>query len=94
MKPQFELPKLGDITDETIYYYECLEDWLRSGDDTPWVNHLDPVMGLFGDRDELFSFYDSFKKRYPKSYYIKSSHRPTIEAFTENIKTKIKEFFN
>lgn len=94
MKPQFELPKLGDITDETIYYYECLEDWLRSGDDTPWVNHSDDVIGLFGDRDELFSFYESFKKRYPRSYYIKSFHRPTIEAFTEDIKTKIKEFFN
>ena len=51
-------------------------------------------MGLFGDRDELFSFYESFKKRYPRSYHIKSFHRPTIESFTEDIKTKIKEFLN
>lgn len=94
MKPQFELPKFGDFTDETIYNYECLEDWLRSGDDTPWVNQSDDVMGLFGDRDELFSFYESFKKRYPRSYYIKSFHRPKIESFNEDIKTKIKEFFN
>jgi len=94
MKPQFELPKLGDFTDETIYNYEALEEWLRSGDDTPWVNQSDDVMGLFGDRDELFSFYESFKKRYPRSYYIKSFHRPTKESFTEDIKTKIKEFFS
>lgn len=93
MKPSIELPKLEKISTDTIHQYEVLEGWLRSGDETPWVNQLEDVMGLFGDRDELFSFYESFKKRYPRSYYIKSFHRPTKESFNEDIKTKIKNFF-
>lgn len=95
MKPQFELPKLcDDFKDVTLKTYESLEFWLRSGDDTPWVSQIDDVMGLFGDRDELFSFYDSFKHRYPRSYKIKSFHKPTIESFDNDIKKKIKEFFS
>lgn len=94
MKPQFELPKLGNISEGMLYDYERLEEWLRSGDDTPWVRSIDSVMGLFGDEDELFSFYESFKKVYPMTYKIKSKHRPTKESFTSEIKTKIKEFFS
>jgi predicted esterase YcpF (UPF0227 family) len=93
MKPQFELPKLGKVSPGMLYDYEALEEWLKSGDDTPWVSQTDEVMGLFGNNDELFSYYESFKKRYPRSYKFNSTHRPTIESFTEDIKTKIKEFF-
>lgn len=94
LKPQFELPKLGDISKEMIYNYEYLEEWLRSGDETPWVNTCEDVIGLFGDKDELFSYYETFKKFYPRAYKINSMHRPIKESFTEDIKTKIKEFFN
>jgi hypothetical protein len=94
LKPSIELLKLGNISEDTITMYKSLERWLRSGDETPWVNQLDDVMGLFGFYDELFSYYDEFKKVYPRAYHIKSDHRPTKEAFTEDIKTKIKEFFN
>ena len=93
MKPSIELPKLEKISNGTLHQYEVLEGWLRSGDETPWVSQLEDVMGLFGVYDELFSYYDEFKKIYPKAYYIKSDHRPTIESFNEDIKTKIKEFF-
>lgn len=93
MKPSIELPKLGNISEDTITMYKSLESWLRSGDDTPWVNCLEDVMGLFGFYDELFSYYDEFKTIYTNAYYINSDHRPTIEAFNEDIKTKIKEFF-
>lgn len=93
MKPSFELPKLGKIDNDTLYNYEYLEGWLRSGDDTPWVSQLEDVMGLFGDHDELIDFYETFKKQYPLAYKINSGHRPTKEAFNEDIKTKIKNFF-
>lgn len=92
MKPHIELPKLGDFDDKTIHDYEVLEKWLRSGDDTPWVIFTDAVMGLFGDNDELFSYYDTFRKIYPRSFKFNSTHRPTRESFTEDIKAKIKEF--
>lgn len=94
LKPHLDLPNIGDLSEEAIYDYEYLEHWLRSGDDTPWVNCFDEVMGLFGDKDELFNYYESFKKRYPSSYRINSTHRPTEESFTEDIKKKIKEFFD
>jgi len=94
LKPQFELPKIGNIPPHMLYDYENLEEWLRSGNDTPWVSQSEDTMGLFGDKDELFSYYDSFKKVHPRSYYIKSDHRPKIESFTKDIKTKIKEFFS
>ena len=94
MKPSFELPKLGKINKDTLYNYEYLEGWLRSGSDTPWTTHLEDVIGFFGDHDELIDFYDSFKKQYPLAYRINSGHRPTKESFTEDIKTKIKEFFS
>jgi hypothetical protein len=94
LKPSIELPKVGNISEDTITMYKSLERWLRSGDETPWVNYLEDVMGLFGDHDELFRYHDEFKKVYPRAYYINSDHRPKKEAFIENIKTKIKEFFN
>lgn len=94
LKPQFELPKIGNISSHMLYDYENLEEWLRSGDETPWVRHTEDVMGLFGEDDELFSYYESFKKIYPRAYYIKSDHRPKYEAFTKEIKEKIKEFFS
>jgi predicted esterase YcpF (UPF0227 family) len=95
MKPQFELPKLDmSIPAHMLYDYEDLEEWLRSGNDTPWVSQSEDVMGLFGDNDELFSYYESFKKVYPRSYYINADHRPKKEAYTEDIKNKIKEFFS
>lgn len=94
LKPQFELPKLGDISKEMLYNYEYLENWFVSGDETPWVKHIEPVMGLFGNKDELFSYYEMFKKQYPNAYKINSMHRPTKESFTKDIKAKIKEFFS
>ena len=94
MKPHLELPKLGKISSNTIYEYEYLDGWLRSGDNTPWVRQTEDIMGLFGDHDELFSYYDSFKNVYPRAYYINSDHRPKVESFTNDIKTKIKEFFS
>lgn len=94
LKPQFELPKLGKIDSNTLYEYEYLEGWLKSGDETPWVRHTEDVIGLFGEDDELFSYYESFKKIYPRAYYIKSDHRPKYGAFTKEIKEKIKEFFS
>ena len=94
LKPQFELPKLGDISTKILYDYEYLDCWLKSGDETPWVRHTEDVIGLFGEDDELFSYYESFKKIHPRAYYIKSDHRPKYEAFTKEIKEKIKEFFS
>ena len=94
LKPHIELPKLGNIPDETLKGYEYLERWLKSGDDTPWVENVEPVIGLFGDKDELFSYYKEFKERHPIAYKINSMHRPTKESFTKDIKTKIKEFFS
>ena len=94
MKPSFELPKLDKIDKDTLYNYKYLEGWLRSGDDTPWMSQLEDVIGLFGDHDELIDYYEMFKKQYPLTYRINSGHRPTKESFTEDIKTKIKEFFS
>ena len=37
---------------------------------------------------------NSFKKIYPRAYYIKSYHQSKYESFTKEIKEKIKEFFN
>ena len=93
LKPHFEIPKLGDVNTKTIYEYEYLSEWFRSSDDTPWIYSAENVMGLFGDHDELFSYYESFKKLYPRAYYINADHRPKKEAFTKDIKKKIKEFF-
>lgn len=94
MKPHLELPKLGKISTKTLYDYEYLYGWLTNGNDTPWMSQLEDVIGLFGDHDELIDFYESFKKQYPLAYRINSSHRPTKESFTEDIKKKIKEFFS
>ncbi len=94
MKPHLELPKLGDISKETLYEYEYLYGWLTNGNDTPWMSQLEDVIGLFGDHDELIDFYESFKKQYPLAYRFNSGHRPSVESFTEDIKNKIKEFFN
>ena len=94
LKPHFELPKIGDISIKTLYDYEYLESWLLlSAKDTPWVSQLEDVMGFFGDHDELIDYYEIFKKQYPLAYRINSNHRPTKEAYTEDIKQKIKEFF-
>ena len=95
LKPHFELPKLGDISTKTLYDYEYLEGWLLlSGNNTPWVSQIEDVIGLFGDHDELIDYYEIFKKQWPLAYRINSGHRPTKESFTEDIKTKIKEFFS
>ena len=94
MKPQYELPKLGPVDPKTLYEYEYLDEWLRGTNETPWVRHIEDVMGLFGEDDELFSYYVPFRKIYPTSYLIKAGHRPTKEAFTEDIKKKIKEFLS
>ena len=94
MNPHIELPKLGKIDSNTLHEYEYLEGWLKSGDETPWVRQTEDVIGLFGEYDELFSYYNSFKKIYPRAYYIKSYHQPKYESFTKEIKEKIKEFFN
>lgn len=93
MKPSFELPKLGNFSVDTLYNYEYLEGWLKSGNDTPWVNQTEDVIGLFGDKDEMFDYYEMFKKQYPRACRIKSTHRPTLASFDENIKTKMREFF-
>ena len=94
MKPSVELQKLGDINKDTLSIYESLERWIRNGDDTPWISQLEDVIGLFGDHDELIDYYDYFKEQYPLAYRINSDHRPKYEAYTEDIKKKIKEFFN
>lgn len=94
MKPSVELQKLGDIDKDTLSNYETLERWIRNGDDTPWVSQLEDVIGLFGDHDELIDYYDYFKAQYPLAYRINSDHRPKYEDYTEDIKKKIKEFFN
>ena len=94
MKPHLELPKIGKLSNEALYNYEFLEGWLRSGDDTPWMSQLEDVIGYFGDHDELIDFYESFKKQYPLAYRFNSGHRPTKESFTDDIKKKIKEFFD
>ena len=89
MKPHLELPNIGDISIKTLYNYEYLEAWLRSE-----ISYLEDVIGLFGDHDELIDYYESFKNRYGVAYRINAGHRPNKEAYTENIKNKIKEFFN
>lgn len=94
MKPHFELPKLGKISKETLYEYEYLYGWLTDGNGTPWTSQLEDVIGLFGDHDELIDYYEIFKKQYPMAYRINADHRPTAESYTEDIKNKIKEFFN
>lgn len=94
LKPHLIIPQIGKVSTETIYNYEHLEGWLSSGDSTPWVDQTEDVMGLFGDHDEMFSFYGDFKKRYPRAYYINADHRPKAESYTEDIKKKIKEFFS
>lgn len=94
LEPSKILPKISTFSKDVILRYKSLEKYLKGADDTPWVFQLEDIMGLFGDKDELFSFYESFKKRYLRAYKFNSTHRPTIESFTEDIKTKIKEFFN
>lgn len=94
MKPYLDLPKFGGVADKTLYDYEYLEEWLNSGIDTPWVEQIEDVMGLFGDKDEKVDYYESFKKQHPLTYRFKSTHYPTEKGFTEEIKNKIKEFFN
>ena len=94
MKPHFELPKLGKISNGTLHQYEFLEGWLESGNDTPWMSQLEDVIGLFGDHDELIDYYEMFKKQYPLAYRINAGHRPEAKAYTEDIKNKIKEFFS
>ena len=94
MKPHIELPKLNKISLDTINKYKYLYNWLTNGNDTPWMSQLEDVIGFFGDHDELIDYYESFKKQYPLAYRINSSHRPTKESFTEEIKKKIKEFFS
>ena len=93
IKPYIELPKIANISNDTINEYEYLYKWLYSGHNTPWVSQLEDVMGLFGDHDELIDYYEEFKKQYPLAYRIKSGHRPKEQAYTNNIKNKIKEFF-
>ena len=94
MKPHLDLPKIGDFSTKTLSDYKHLEGWLRSGDDTPWVSLLEDVIGLFGDHDESIDYYESFNYQYPLAYRINSDHRPKAEAYTEDIKNKIKEFFS
>ena len=89
MKPHFELPKIGNISTKTLYDYEYLENWLNSG-----IGQIEEVIGLFGDHDELIDYYESFKNQYASAYRINSDHRPIKEAYTEDIKKKIKEFFS
>lgn len=89
MKPHLELPNLEFIHTEMLYNYEYLEGWLGSE-----ISGLENVMGLFGDHDELIDNYESFKNRYGVAYRINADHRPNKEAYTEEIKTKIKEFFS
>ena len=89
MKPHLELPNLEFIPTEMLYNYEYLEAWLGSE-----ISGLENVMGLFGDHDELIDNYESFKNRYGVAYRINADHRPNKEAYTEDIKTKIKEFFS
>lgn len=93
MKPHLELPKIGKISTKTLYEYEYLYGWLTNGNDTPWMSQLEDVIGLFGDHDELIDYYESFKKIYPLAYRINAGHRPEANAYTEDIKKKIKEFF-
>lgn len=95
MNPCVELPKIDpNIPKETIAEYKKLYDWLNSGNETPWVYQLEDVMGLFGDHDELFSYYNSFKCAHPMSYYINAGHRPTTKAFTDEITSKIRTFLS
>ena len=94
MKPHFELPKLGKISNDTLHQYEFLYGWLTNGNDTPWMSQLEDVIGLFGDHDELIDYYESFKSQFPLAYRINAGHRPEAKAYTEDIKNKIKEFFS
>lgn len=94
LKPHLELPKIGKLSTESLYDYEYLENWLMNGNDSPLMHKDEPVLGLFGDHDELIDFYMTFRKYYPNAYRFNSAHRPTKESFTEDIKQKIKEFFS
>jgi len=89
MKPHFELPKIGNISTKTLYDYEYLENWLNSG-----IGQIEEVIGLFGDHDELIDYYESFKNQYASAYRINAGHRPEANAYTNDIKKKIKEFFS
>ena len=86
-KAEHKLKDSSLVSPNTLYEYEYLEGWLRSGDDTPWVSQLEDVIGLFGDHDELIDYYEMFKSQYPLAYRIHSDHRPKAEEYTENIKT-------
>lgn len=89
MKPSIELPKISNISNESINYYKSLENWLNTG-----IGQIEEVIGLFGDHDELIDYYDSFKNQYASAYRINSDHRPKAIDYTEDIKKKIKEFFS
>lgn len=91
LHPSDTLPKIDFIPVKTLNEFTRLEKFLFTNNS---ILSIDDMMGLFGDKDELFSFYDEFKKIFPKSYKFNSTHRPTLESFTKDIKEKIEKYFD
>lgn len=91
MFPSKELPKIIKLSNDVIRHYSKLEGFLYKYNDTL---SIDDVMGFFGTHDELFSYYDYFKSIFPRAYKFNSAHRPTIDAFTNEVVNKIKKYIN
>ena len=89
MFPSKELPKITELEDDVLEDYKALESFLYKEN---FILSIDNVLGLFGDHDELFSYYDYFKSIFPHSYKMNSGHRPTIECFSKEIKKKIENY--
>lgn len=67
-----------------------------SGLDQPWCYQIQDVLGIFSDNDELFSYRNDFASLYGsgKTIVIHAGHRPPKEAFTDEIKNRIKKFLS
>ena len=93
LKPVDELGKLGFNAPDK---YIRIQKWMYSGLDQPWCYQIQDVLGIFSDNDELFSYRNDFASLYGsgKTIVIQAGHRPPKDAFTDEIKTRIKKILS
>lgn len=64
MLPSIEIPKLIEVSPQTVQGFKQLEKHIYSDRNNKQVRN---ILAAFADHDELFSYQDYFNQQYPKS---------------------------
>lgn len=90
MLPSVEIPKLIEVSPQSVHKFKQLENHIYSDRNNKQARN---ILAAFADHDELFSYQDYFNQQYPKSTSItfKGSHHLNPAAIQE-IKDPINKF--